>query len=119
MNKLIIFIYLMIAPQMLAAELSQVKMVFGLSKPGGGGVSLREWHEFETKVLATVFDGFTVQDVTGYYKGQPERAKLLLILLPSDKIKRAKQVALSYQKRFHQESVLLITEKVDVEFVAP
>jgi hypothetical protein len=58
----------------------RVRLYFGLSLPQGGGVSLKQWHDFQNTVLAKTFDGFNVVDSTGFYKGQPERSKIVTIL---------------------------------------
>ncbi|MCJ8268707.1 MAG: DUF3574 domain-containing protein [Psychrosphaera sp.] len=91
----------------------RVRLYFGLSLPGGGGVSLKQWQAFQQNVLVANFDGFNVVDSTGYYKGEPERSKIVTILTNQSGMKAVKKVARQYAAKFQQESVMMVKIKVD------
>lgn len=91
----------------------RVRLFFGLSLPDGGGVSLKQWQAFQQEVLVKAFDGFNVVDSTGFYKGQPERSKIVTILTDEQGMDKVKQVAQQYATRFHQDSVMMVKIKVD------
>lgn len=91
----------------------RVRLFFGLSLPSGGGVSLKQWEAFQKDVLAKTFDGFNVVDATGFYKGEPERSKVVTILTDEQGMDKVKQVAQIYATRFNQDSVMMVKIKVD------
>lgn len=91
----------------------RVRLFFGLSLPGGGGVSLQQWQAFRQDVLVANFDGFNEVDSTGYYKGKPERSKVVTILTNQAGMKTVKKVARQYATQFNQESVMMVKIKVD------
>ncbi len=92
-----------------AADLYRVRMFFGLSLPQGGAVSLNEWQQFQNTELARIFEGFNVVDSVGYYQGSPERSKIVTLIVEEKDIAKAKAVAQSYAKEFHQDSVMVVT----------
>ena len=91
-----------------ADDVYRVRIFFGLSLPGGGGVSLNDWQAFEQREIANVFDGFNVVDSTGYYKGKAERSKIVTVIVDSAGLAKAKSLARRYAKRFEQESVMIV-----------
>ncbi len=95
------------------SELYRIRLYFGLSMPNGGGVSLKEWQAFEQQEIAKTFDGFNVVDSLGYYKGEPERSKILTLILKPDEMPKVKQLAASYAKQFHQDSVMMVKVTAD------
>jgi len=113
MNKKIAYLLLLLslcslAPAAYAEDLYRVRMYFGLSIPTGGGVSVAEWHKFETEELVKVFEGFNVVDSLGYYKGEPERCKIVTLILAEKDIPKAKKLGALYAKRFTQDSVMMV-----------
>jgi len=99
-------------PDGFADEVYRVRMFFGLSLPGGGAVSLHDWQIFEQQQVTRVFDGFNVVDSTGYYKGTPERSKIVTVIVGKKDIAKAKALARSYATQFHQDSVMLVVVPV-------
>lgn len=91
-----------------AEEVFRLRMFFGLSMPDGGAVSLEKWNSFEQEEITKVFDGFNVVDSIGYYKGKPERSKIVTIIVKQKDIKKAKELAALYSKEFKQESVMMV-----------
>ena len=116
---LTLFISLSFASAGYASD-KRVRMFFGLSFPNGSGVSLQQWQEWEDTVLAEQLTGFNVVDSTGYYKGQPERSKVVtVIVFEGDKetMNKIKAIAIDYAKRFGQESVLVVTTEAEATFI--
>jgi len=91
-----------------AEDIFRLRMFFGLSIPGGGAVSLEEWNLFQQEEIIKTFDGFNVVDSVGYYKGKPERSKIVTVIVKQQDIKKAKELAALYSKKFKQESVMIV-----------
>jgi len=89
-------------------EVYRLRLFFGLSLPEGGGVSLKQWQAFEQQEIPKYFDGFNVVDSVGYYKGVPERSKVVTVVVTQVEVIKAKQLAKVYAKRFKQESVMMV-----------
>ena len=107
-------------PVVQASDIVRLRLYFGLSLPDGGAVSLADWQDFQNNTIATTFEGFNIVDSVGYYKGKPERSKVMTLILKQADIPKAKALAGLYAKRFKQESVMLVTVPVaDWEFVGP
>ncbi|MDE1465459.1 DUF3574 domain-containing protein [Spartinivicinus poritis] len=103
-----------------ADELYRLRMFFGLSLPDGGGVSLEEWQSFQQDEIVKVFDGFNVVDSVGYYKGKPERSKVVTVIVDSKDITKAKELASLYARKFKQDSVMIVQVPVtEWSFVDP
>lgn len=92
-----------------AKEVFKVQLFFGLSIPGGGAVSLKEWETFRDGQIVKAFKGFDVMDTVGFYKGEPERSKVLTILVSGDEMPKVVELAKSFAAQFHQESVMMVT----------
>jgi len=91
-----------------AEDVFRLRMFFGLSIPDGGAVSLEEWNLFQQEEIIKTFDGFNVVDSVGYYKGKPERSKIVTVIVKQQDIKKAKELAALYSKKFKQESVMIV-----------
>ena len=81
---------------------------------------MQQWQEWERTVLANQLVGFNVVESTGYYKGLPERSKVVtVIVFKNDKetMNKIKAIAQDYAKRFGQESVLVVTTDAEAIFV--
>jgi Protein of unknown function (DUF3574) len=98
---------------MLVAEL-----FFGRNIRGRGALSDAEWAEFAAEIVAPNFpDGFTVFDGDGQwqnpatYEVTRQRTKILLVAVKRtpDLGPRLSAVIDAYKRRFHQQSVGLIT----------
>ncbi len=101
-----------------AGQTYKLRLYFGLSVPSGGAVSLQQWQTFRDEQLAMTFDGFNVVDSVGFYKGKPERSKIVTLIVDETDIPKAKQLAQDYASQFHQESVMLVKLPVlEWEFV--
>lgn len=103
-------------------EWIRTRMFFGLSIPDGGGVSLQQWEKFRDDVIAPAFkDGFNVVDSIGFWQGGMERSKILTVFYSAKDTQlfqtRLKEIAHAYTKLFKQDSVLMVTAPVEVEFI--
>jgi len=92
---------------------SKVELYMGLSKPGGGAVSLVEWQAFQKEVINKSFQGYNLKDSLGYWEGEPERSTVLTIVLNECEIPLAEVVSKKYAIRFDQQSVMLIKTDID------
>jgi hypothetical protein len=95
-----------------ANEIFRVRLFFGLSLPNGGAVSLYDWQMFEKKQISRTFEGFNIVDSTGFYKGKPERSKVVTLIVEKKDIQKAKELAKSYAQQFQQESVMIVVVPV-------
>ena len=87
----------------------RLRMFFGLSIPDGGVISEEEWMLFQRTEIVKVFDNFNVVESVGYYKGEPERSKILTAIMKYEELEKAKKLAAIYSKQFRQESVMLVS----------
>lgn len=91
-----------------ADEIYRVRLFFGLSIPGGGAVSLHEWNNFQQQEIASRFEGFNVVESMGFYKGKPERSRIVTLIVRNQEIPKARELASLYARRFHQDSVMFV-----------
>ncbi|MFO6424161.1 DUF3574 domain-containing protein [Motilimonas sp. KMU-193] len=114
----LIFILVFCPLRVFASDYYSVQLYFGLSLPTGGGVSLKQWDTFMTEHIASRFEGFNVVDSVGYWQGEPERSKIVTIVLKANRVTDAEAVARVYAKLFHQDSVMMVQHPVTkLEFV--
>jgi hypothetical protein len=101
------------------------ELVFGrVAEDGSGGVSEADFAQFLDGEINPRFpEGLTVIDAEGRYTPPAgsmirEPAKLVMIVLPGAKDDSSKLEAVrqTYMKRFHQQSVLLMTHGDCVSF---
>ena len=100
------------------------QLFFGRNIGGQPGVSEAEFQKFIDQEITPKFpDGLTVMDGGGQWRGDENRlireaAKVVLIVLPKrgDASGRIEAVRNAYKARFHQDSVLLITQSSCVSF---
>ncbi|ODB35617.1 hypothetical protein BB427_03175 [Pseudoalteromonas sp. BMB] len=89
-------------------DVFRLRLYFGMSLPEGGAVSLAEWESFQNEQITKYFDGFNVVDSVGYYKGQPERSKIVTVIVTEQEVTKAKELASIYAKTFKQDSVMMV-----------
>ncbi len=100
------------------------QLFFGRNIGGKPGVSEADFQKFVDQDITPKFpDGLTVLDGGGQWRGDEnklirEAAKVVLIVLPKrgDSSARIDAVRDAYKTRFHQDSVLLITQTACVSF---
>lgn len=71
--------------------------------------------------VTPVFPGFTVRTSVGFWNGEPETVRELVILASGDALTAARvaTIARSYGGRFSQDSVLVTERPARVSFVSP
>ncbi len=97
----------------------QAELFFGRAIPGGGQIGDDDWRRFLDEEITPRFpEGFTVQDAAGQWKDKNgivrEPSKRITLVLSGTAEEQAKLEAIraAYKKRFHQEAVLLLENKV-------
>ena len=100
------------------------ELVFGRNVGEQLGVSDADWRQFIDEDVTPRFpEGFSVMDSQGQWRGSNgkivhEPSKVLLLVLdggPDDPAKIA-NIRDAYKRRFHQESVMLVTRKACASF---
>ncbi len=100
-------------------QIYRVRLFFGLSLPEGGSVSFHDWQYFLQKHIATTFDGFNVVDSLGFYKGKPERSKVITLIVMKQEMPKIEALARLYAQKFHQDSVMMVSVPVlDWRFIS-
>ncbi|MCE0557400.1 DUF3574 domain-containing protein [Motilimonas sp. E26] len=104
--------------RVLASDYYSVQLYFGLSIPDGSGVTMKQWDAFLSEQIVPRFAGFNVVDSVGYWQGEPERAKIVTIVMKAASIPDAEAIARLYARMFHQDSVMMVQHPVaKLEFV--
>lgn len=102
-----------------------MQLFFGQSMDGGGTVSAAEWSDFMAGTVTPAFpDGLTVYDANGQWWDDQaksvgrEPTKVVMIAVPKDAdVKdKLKSVVQTYVKRFHQQSVGIVTNEACAAF---
>lgn len=106
-------------------HLIETNLYFGLSKPNGDSVSIKEWEQFKMEKIARAFpEGSSVLSVSGNWF-DPE--KKILVTEPSYQVvyfhKKSKEISSKidslrndYKVQFGQQSVLRLDRKASVSF---
>lgn len=102
----------------------KTELYFGLSRPNGGSVTGEQWDDFLAKTLTPAFPGgLTVLDAHGQWREQSgaiarEASKLVILIHePTPETgRRIAEIIKAYKARFHQESVLRVTQAVNAAF---
>lgn len=105
-------------------RMRSAQLFFGRDVAGRPSVSEADFRKFVDEELTPRFpDGLTVLDAAGQWRGAQNRmireaSKVVLIVLPPNRgvADRIEAVRGAYKARFHQDSVLLITQAACVSF---
>ena len=81
------------------------QLYMGMDIPSGGQVTDHDWDAFMHDVIDDHFDGYTVTDVDGVWKGTHERTKCVSIC--TNKHEYVMAVAKAYKNLFKQDSVAI------------
>lgn len=104
---------------------AMAQLFFGLTVPGRGPVTSREWQKFSLSTLTRYFpDGFTAYDGLGQWMDPRTHSIIrepskVVIVVASDDAQFAKNivsVADAYRTKFRQQSVGVVTQKVCAAF---
>lgn len=96
-------------------QMLKATLYLGASIPSGGMVSPERFADYLTHVTPH-FPGFTVMEGHGYWKGQPEMTRTLVILMEDAPANRGqiRFFAEQYKTMFGQESVMHEFQPVEV-----
>ncbi len=99
--------------------LMEVKMYLGLALPAGGQVYEAEFREWLRDVVDAVFDGYTITEAEGKWKGESENSYILTFITSTlVEYKQIIAIANSYKSTFSQDSVLVTRHTLEgVTFV--
>ena len=100
------------------------RLYFGRGIPGGGSVSEQDWARFLAEVVTPRFPaGLTVWGAEGQWRGETgaivKESSFVLELIhgPDAAAERAvREIAADYKRRFRQEAVLRVRDRVEVSF---
>ena len=104
---------------------TELKLYFGRDRAGQTQVSEAEWMLFSNDVLTTIFpDGFTVTDGIGQWRDPAnakitrEATKIVDVVVPGAGgfFSKVNFVVRSYEGKFRQKSVGIVTEQVCAGF---
>ena len=105
--------------------MEMAQLFFGLSIPGRGPVTAKEWRRFTLSILTPHFpDGFTAYDGSGQWQAPGthrvvrEPAKVVIVVANDDAqfAKNIASVVDAYRAEFRQESVGVVTQKACAAF---
>lgn len=97
---------------------NKFRLYLGRNMPYGGFVSDIELDDFIDDNIVPIFDGLTIYDVSGRWKEVREDSIIVEIITDAPTASIAiYKIANKYKERFHQESVLLTREPVDMELI--
>jgi len=100
------------------------RLYFGRSLPGGGSVSEQDWSTFLAAVVTPRFpSGLTVLRADGQWRDATgsivrEQSFVLELVHPDDAAteRAVREIAADYKRRFAQEAVLRVRDRVGVSF---
>jgi hypothetical protein len=104
--------------------LTRTELYFGLSRPGGATVSAADWKAFlDTQITPRFPEGLTVLDASGQWRSRAggiiaEKTKVVILIHPHlpDKASAIQDIVSEYKRRFNQEAVLRVSDRVGVSF---
>lgn len=88
------------------AEDYEYKVFFGLSKPGGGTVTVLEWRAYEAD-FARQFPGFNVAETAGFYLSEKESSRIITLYMDECRESQLRAAVRTYVTQFGQDSVLV------------
>jgi hypothetical protein len=103
----------------------ETQLFFGMSKPKGGVVSVRDWDAFVAREVSPRFpEGFSVIDGAGFWrdgasqKTISEKSKVVVRLHPpsADADQAIGAIVEAYKVKFEQEAVLRVDRPVCAKF---
>lgn len=101
----------------------RTELYFGTQVKGGGTVSESDWIAFLADVVTPRFpQGLTVLEGAGQWQGQAgpvrEQTHILILLQPltTGNNEAIEQIRKAYKDRFHQDSVMRVTEHARVDY---
>jgi hypothetical protein len=90
----------------------QFQLFLGRNIPDAGKVTNEMMANFIQNEVATRFEGFTMIEGVGFWKGEAEQVTILTIL--TDDHENVSEIAAAFKTQFRQESVLIAETPVPV-----
>ncbi len=101
---------------------TQETLYFGGGSSAGVVVDSAAWTRFVAEEIGPRFAGFTVLNAVGFWRGQREPTRVLVVLYQDSLSRRAAAldtIVDRYCRRFAQESVLRVRQRVTASFPGP
>jgi predicted PolB exonuclease-like 3'-5' exonuclease len=84
---------------------------------GSKNVTNKMWKSFKNSVLDKYFEGYTIQDATGVWKGDTELTKIVTIVSFEDDLWKIQKITESYRVAFQQDCVMVVRQEAKVDFM--
>ena len=94
----------------------KTELYFGRNIGENGRVADGQWQDFIERVIAGQFEGFTILDGVGYWQGESEPCKIVVILRNDNDNDSIEYIRKVYCANYDQESVLRVDTKVKASF---
>jgi len=82
------------------------QILMGMNVPNGYPVTNEQWQVF-INIMDTIFDGYTISEVDGVWKGEHEQTKCVTVC--TNCVDSVRYVANKYKSLFKQDSVAIQT----------
>ena len=83
------------------------QLYFGLTRPDNETITTEQFNAYTSEVLDTMFDGYTITDAVGNWKGEREQTKIVSICTEYKNL--VQKAANLYKEFFEQDSVAIST----------
>lgn len=95
------------------------ELFFGMTQKDGKPVAHSAWHQFQTRVLDTLFDGYTLSHDQGYWKGSRESTYRVIVVHPETRAAKGAvtRAATLWCLQGNQDSVLIVSVPAHVVFL--
>ena len=91
---------------------TQFQLYLGRNIPGSGKVSKALIQEFIAQEVTPRFDGFTMTEGVGFWKGEQESVTILTFI--TDEATKVAEIADAFKSAFRQDSVLMTETQLPV-----
>ena len=92
---------------------TQFQLFLGRNIPDAGQVTPEMMNDFINDEVSPRFDGFTITEGTGFWKGQQEKVTIITFITADGKTK-VHQIADAFKTSFRQDSVLMTEQQLPV-----
>ena len=90
------------------------QMYLGLKRPDNEIITTEQFNAYTSEVLDPMFDGYTIPDAVGHWKGQREQTKIVSIC---NEYKDLVQKAANLYKEFFEQDAVAISTLPALEMV--
>ena len=94
-------------------QTTQFQLFLGRNIPDAGSITTEMMNDFINDEVSTRFDGFTVTDGTGFWKGEREKVAIITFVT-ADGSTKVQEIADSFKESFRQDSVLMTEQPLPV-----